>query len=126
MTPKGKVCTPLLLASGAYRIHTQVIGDRYLLNMGEYIHELSNEELPDEIKVCLGFINAHDWVNIHKKTELDTERGKSVVQYHFNKEYPEILTDIGWRIGDTYCLVLSNELVIKLIKNRTRVRKVIK
>ena len=86
------------------------------VNNGEYhIYVTSNlkrvftdETLPDAIKVAVGIINAYNWDDLNKYSQMFL---KSNVVWCFEDTYPEVLMDIGWRNGHDYCLVLyANQL----------------
>jgi len=95
---------------GAYCGESMFNGDgwRCRLYLGDKMtREFDKTNLPDLIKERLAFINAYDWDEIHKKSEV-TDDNATMIVWSFRSVYPKELIDVGWRYKNRYCFVVPD------------------
>lgn len=86
------------------RIYMQHCEGKYRIYPGNYIkREFDDETLPNAIKVTVGLINAYKWPV--------TPQMDSGLLWKFRDSYPQAMFNVGWRDGEHYCLVLSDEVI---------------
>lgn len=96
-------------------------GETYKLYMGNKMFRyFTADTLPDLIKERIAMINAFDWDRLHV-----VEGNIGIGSYAWTSEmdtilikresyYPEVCSDIGWRIGERYALVVPYEYFVSL------------
>ena len=113
---------PINLHGDRIRFLCEQHGDAYKLYMGNNMYrEFNDETLPSEIKSLLGMINAFDWDKLHSEHVGAVEQmlGKqhrllTPVLWSAGSYYPEVSHDIGWRMGNSYALIVSYKYFLKL------------
>lgn len=120
---------PLNLKDNRIRILCEHKDDVYELYMGQGMkRRFTDETLPDEIKIAIGFINSFDWDELHLSNTLGNGKPPTPLTnwwHHveddykeiiwINKKYfPEILRDIGWRVRDRYAITLPMEVFLTI------------
>ncbi len=110
---------PLNITGDRVRFLCIYNGETYKLYMGNKMFRyFTADTLPDLIKERIAMINAFDWDRLH-----DENLGIGTFAWHgamdsilITREsyYPEVCSDIGWRIGERYALVVPYEYFVSL------------
>jgi hypothetical protein len=112
---------PLNITGDRVRFLCIYNGETYKLYMGNKMFRyFTTETLPDLLKERIAMINAFDWDRLHT-----VEGGITIGGYAWTssmdtillargKYYPEVCSEIGWRIGERYALVVPYEYFVSL------------
>jgi hypothetical protein len=115
---------PLNITGDRVRFLCIYNGETYKLYMGNKMYRyFTAETLPDLLKERIAMINAFDWDRLHEEhlgpvgismnqriwaSEMDS------ILIKREKYYPEVCSEIGWRIGERYALVVPYEYFVSL------------
>ena len=112
---------PLNITGDRIRFLCIYNGETYKLYMGNKMYRyFTADTLPDLIKERIAMINAFDWDRLHV-----VEGNIGIGSYAWTssmdsilikreKYYPEVCSEIGWRIGERYALVVPYEYFVSL------------
>jgi hypothetical protein len=112
---------PLNLTGDRMRFLCIYNGDTYKLYMGnQMIRIFTAETLPDLIKERIVMINAFDWNRLHVVEGNigigggDWQSAMDRILLRQEEYYPEVCSEIGWRIGERYALIVPYEYFLSL------------
>lgn len=112
---------PLNITGDRIRFLCIYNGETYKLYMGNKMFRyFTAETLPDLIKERIAMINAFDWDRLHVVEGNMGIGGRAwisamdTILIARDKYYPEVCSEIGWRIGERYALVVPYDYFVSL------------
>lgn len=112
---------PLNITGDRIRFLCIYNGKTYKLYMGNKMFRyFTAETLPDLLKERIAMINAFDWDRLHVVEGNMGIGGRAwisamdTILIARDKYYPEVCSEIGWRIGERYALVVPYDYFVSL------------
>jgi hypothetical protein len=112
---------PLNITGDRIRFLCIYNGETYKLYMGNKMYRyFTADTLPDLIKERIAMINAFDWDRLHVVEGNMGIGGRAwisamdTILIARDKYYPEVCSEIGWRIGERYALVVPYDYFVSL------------
>jgi len=113
MTDKAE---PINLVEDRIRFLCEYKDGQYSLHMGNGMYRhFDDSTLPGELKTLIGLINSFDWDALHKTySRTLTDIAASDITWSSRSYYPEVCSEIGWRIANCYALTVPYKYFMEL------------